>query len=64
MKASDPSLTELARAGFLRRYMPYKGFHVATAIPDFLNSSPPPRRRHSCSMRHARRDDSLHTKSL
>ncbi len=33
MKPSDPSLTELARAGFLRRYMPYNGFHLATCYP-------------------------------
>ena len=33
MKPSDPSLTELARAGFLRVYMPYKGFHRATCNP-------------------------------
>jgi hypothetical protein len=33
MKVSDPSLAELARAGFLRRYMPYTGFHMATCYP-------------------------------
>lgn len=33
MKPSDPSLTELARAGFLRTYMPYKGFYLAVCYP-------------------------------
>lgn len=33
MKPSDPSLTELARAGFLCAYMPYKGFHLAVCYP-------------------------------
>ncbi|WIG61776.1 MAG: hypothetical protein OJF49_004524 [Ktedonobacterales bacterium] len=34
MKASDPSLkTRSHPKGFLRRYMPYKGFHLATCYP-------------------------------
>jgi hypothetical protein len=33
MKASDPSLPHYAQMGFLRRYMLYKGFHMATCYP-------------------------------
>jgi hypothetical protein len=33
MKATDPSLSRPEPVGYLRRYQPYNGFHLATCYP-------------------------------
>lgn len=34
MQPSEPSLpTQMMRKGFLRPYMPFKGYHLATCYP-------------------------------
>jgi hypothetical protein len=33
MQAQDPLLAYLRQTSFLRRYLPFKGYHLATCYP-------------------------------